>query len=109
MPWTSSSSKKLYKTRRMTSKTLKTLHEFKLPQLRQRRDRRRFHHAASDSRVEPRAAASREAIPAAKSCRPRQVSVGCRARSAERRVGNEWGSTCRDRWARLHKTKKKKT
>src|SRR3546814_3702565 len=83
MPWTSSSSKKLYKTRRMTSKTLKTLHEFKLPQLRQRRDRRRFHHAASDSRVEPRAAASREAIPAAKSCRPRQVSLGCRAYPAE--------------------------
>src|SRR3546814_19902850 len=90
---------KLYKTRRMTSKTLKTLHEFKLPQLRQRRDRRRFHHAASDSRVEPRAAASREAIPAAKSCRPRQVSLG---RSEERRVGKECVSTCRSRWSPCH-------
>src|SRR3546814_13075153 len=108
MPWTSSSSKKLYKTRRMTSKTLKTLHEFKLPQLRQRRDRRRFHHAASDSRVEPRAAASREAIPAAKSCRPRPVSLGCRARSDERRVGTGCVRKCRSRWSPSHKKKKKK-
>src|SRR3546814_13493793 len=38
----------------------------------------------------------------------RSSLISCAARSEERRVGKEWASTCRSRWAQVHLKKQNK-
>src|SRR3546814_11939199 len=73
-----------------------------------RRDRRA---PAANSRIRPHQAAQPgdgqgPRIPAPRRL-PQPRSAGNGGRSEERRVGKEWGRTCRSRWSPYHSKKKK--